>query len=123
MLDKETSSFKDFALNFTKKVLGKHQPHNMCFTVSFPLFLHLNNNDFKNTLRIGTFYGSDPAKENVQHFWLMLDDEKLNIIDPTAKQFYPDMEENILFGPKPKQYCEHFVPLDKALSYSNGSKQ
>ena len=109
-MDKENSLPEQLSRDFTKMTLGNHNPDHMCFTISFPLSLHLDNNAIKNTLRIGTFYGGEPSKEGVQHFWIMLDGEKENIIDPTAKQFYRDMKEAILLGPKPKNYCEHFEP-------------
>ena len=121
---KKTSSFKKLALNFTNRVLDNYKPDNMCFTVSFPLSLHLANYNFKNTIRAGRFY-DDSIKDGTPHFWIKLDSEIENIIDPTAKQFYPNLTEPICFMEKPKYYRELSQSLKKewfAYSYDKWSK-
>ena len=121
---KKISSFKKLALNFTNRVLDNYKPDNMCFTVSFPLSLHLDNYNFKNTIRAGRFYDGS-IKDGTPHFWIKLDSEIENIIDPTAKQFYPNLTEPICFMEKPKYYCELPQSLKKewfAYSYEKWAK-
>jgi hypothetical protein len=73
------------AIEFTYNTLGKHKPNQMCYTISYPLSIHLTNNNIKNSIKFGRI-------EEVPHYWINLDYVNGFIIDATAKQFDHDID-------------------------------
>lgn len=87
---------KNLAENFTRSTLGETDPEHMCFTICYPLHLHLMNNGFNNSLSGGTY-------QNTSHYWLSLEDDDKTIVDPTIRQFNNN-EPSVFIGEKPKDY-------------------
>lgn len=101
--------------NFISNTLGTSSPNGMCFTLSFALSLHLENNGFNNNMIAGIFNAGSPKSS--AHFWLTLEMDKKNILDPTYRQFYKN-KPNLYYGKKPKKYTIHQVEFN---DWFNGS--
>lgn len=86
------------AEKFSNDTLGNVAPHGKCFTICYPLALHLRNNNINCEIVTGKF-----GNTTVDHFWLMLTDDSSIIVDPTIRQFYPDMP-SVHVGKKPEDY-------------------
>lgn len=71
---------KNIAIEFTRNTLSNECPKQMCFTISYPLSIHLKNKGIKNLIKRG-FRGI------IDHYWIKLDYENGFIIDATARQF------------------------------------
>lgn len=65
---------------FTENILGNINPNCKCFTIAYPLSLHLENKGYRNIITNGYFI-------NTPHYWLTLKQQRDTIIDPTIKQF------------------------------------
>lgn len=90
----------NLAETFTIDALQNEPSNGMCFTIAYPLWLHFLNNNIACDIVRG-----DYRPKSVVHFWLRLKDDPTFIIDPTFKQFYPDMPL-VFNGPKPEDYEE-----------------
>jgi hypothetical protein len=96
LTEEDRLCIKNLAENFTRSTLGETDPEHMCFTICYPLHLHLMNNGFNNSLSGGTY-------QNTSHYWLDLDDEDKTIVDPTIRQFNKDAPF-LFIGKKPTDY-------------------
>lgn len=85
------------AERFTKETLGKKDPKDKCFSISYPLSIHLENNGFKNLITQG-FFNDTP------HYWLTIENDRNLIIDPTIKQFHKEGPP-VFIGYKSNKYC------------------
>lgn len=86
------------AENFTNDTLGSVDPQGKCFTISFPLSLHLENHGIENSIIPGYFKIASNS-----HYWLTLENNEEIIIDPTIKQFCENMP-SVYFGKKTENY-------------------
>ncbi|MDP1801487.1 MAG: hypothetical protein Q8L81_09055 [Bacteroidota bacterium] len=94
---------------FVKSTLGSYIPDGKCFTVSYPLSIHLENNGFKNSLSTGKFKFGSPEQKD--HFWIAFEDEDKTIIDPTIKQFFTEMPD-LYIGKRPTEYTIESTPYE-----------
>jgi hypothetical protein len=94
----------DIATKFTKKTLGSENPKGLCFTICYPLHLHLNLNGFKNSMKAGV------VDYNLSHFWISLDTEN-TMIDPTARQF-DSSKPYVFVGSLPSNYSAYMQPFE-----------
>lgn len=86
------------AEKFVTETLGSIDSQGKCFAISYPLSLHLENNNFKNSIARGYFKDIFHS-----HFWLILESDNEIIIDPTKKQFYKNAPL-VYIGKKPDDY-------------------
>ncbi len=77
--DSDFIKIKRLSESFTKFVLDKIPPKNMCFQTSYPLYLLLQKKHRPNFLNL-----KNGTCESRNHFWLELEEI---IIDPTITQF------------------------------------
>lgn len=84
--------------DFFSATIAQEQPGGLCFTVAYPLCLHLINNGIDCTMNVGKCEGR-------AHFWVQLNDETKTIIDITIKQFEFAKEYPSIFIDKlPSEY-------------------
>jgi hypothetical protein len=97
--EKDKFRISNLAEDFRVKTLNNASPKEMCFTISYPLSLHLINNGIENSMTCGKFI------DGRSHYWLTLIDEEKTIIDPTITQFdvYKDKSE-VFIGKKPEEF-------------------
>lgn len=91
--------------DFSKSVLGEYSQDNMCFTVSYPLSLYLENFGYENQIVCGNYQNEISLKNGTPHFWLQLNDASKTVIDPTFGQFENNLFR-VLVGEKPKEFEE-----------------
>lgn len=65
---------------FAAATLDTQTPHQMCFSISYPLSIHLSNNGFLNSIQRG-FVGM------TDHYWVNLNYLNGFVVDLTEKQF------------------------------------
>jgi hypothetical protein len=100
LTENDRLEIEKIAIKFTSNTLGNECPKGKCFTICYPLSLHLINNGVENSIRVGKFKDTI-----ITHFWLNLEDDNETIIDPTIKQFYENMPL-VYIGKKPEDYHE-----------------
>lgn len=93
---------RELVVEFANSMLGTknidaNTTKQKCFAICYPLSLHLENNNYENSLVFGKY------KDETDHTWLVLEQAKKTIIDPTYNQFYPD-KPFVHIGKKPKDY-------------------
>ena len=81
---------------FTKTILQNNDSSRKCYTITYPLSLHLENNGFGNLITKG-FFNQTP------HYWITLNEERNIIIDPTKNQFNKN-EDIVYIGNKSDEY-------------------
>ncbi len=107
---------ENLAKNFTTNTLAEEGPEHMCFTICYPLHLHLINNGFDNSIHGEHYYcttGSGLIRE--PHFWLNLEDDKETIVDPTIRQFVDDAP--VVFVGKKSEYYDEDHNYDFCSTY------
>jgi len=97
------------ATDFTKCILIEYPQDNMCFTVSYPLSLYLENLGYENQIVCGSYQNENSLKNGTPHFWLQLKDKLKTIVDPTIGQF-ESTHFQVHVGEKPKEYEE--IPFE-----------
>ncbi|UAY52730.1 hypothetical protein [Ferruginibacter albus] len=105
----QKSQIKALSKTFTDKTLGNSMLRGNCFTVCYPLSIHLHNNGFRNSLVAGKY--NDINYINTPHYWIKLEDYSKIIVDPTIKQF-DENTDAIYVDIKPRTHTVHSV-LDK----------
>jgi hypothetical protein len=115
LTDKQIADIKQRAITFTRNTLGEGESNQMCFTISYPLSIHMCNSGIANSIRRGRI-------GCVDHYWLELNYENGSIIDPTARQFNKELGY-VHFGEeltKPEDYdMEQVVKLWSAPLKNN----
>lgn len=93
----------DISTNFVKEIMRKEKSDGKCYHVCYPLSLFLDNNSYPNQIIRGTFK-KNHNEVGINHYWLRVNGNEENIIDPTKRQFYPDEKKLVFYGKKPKEY-------------------
>ena len=95
---------------FTVPTIGEECPTNLCFCACFPLLLFLKINNIDCSLTGGDYKG-------IRHFWLTLDGFDDVIIDPTIRQFIPQVE-NVYIGPRTSEYNPDTTSFNETFSWA-----
>jgi hypothetical protein len=93
----------DISNNFVNEILGNETRTGKCYHVCYPLSLFLEIKQHPNQIMRGTFKRTE-SEVGTNHYWLQLDADQENIIDPTKCQFYPNEKCSVYYGTKSKQY-------------------
>jgi hypothetical protein len=98
----QLDKINNLATDFTKCILREYPQNNMCFTVSYPLSLYLENLGYENQIVCGSYKNELSPKNGTPHFWLQLYDDLNTIIDPTFSQF-DNSQFRVIVEEKPKE--------------------
>ena len=101
----QVAEIHKLATDFTKATLREYPQDNMCFTVSYPLSLYLENMGYENQIVCGNYQNENSPKKGTPHFWLQLNDSLKTIVDPTIGQF-ENYQFLVYVGKKPKEFAE-----------------
>ena len=97
------------AENFRNATLGSVKPNGKCFSLSYPLSLHLENNNLNNYITAGYFKNVSKS-----HFWLTLEKNTEIIVDITKDQFYKKAPK-VFIGKKPDDYFITEIEFEKLI--------
>ena len=101
----QLAEINKLATDFTRNILDDFPPNHMCFTVSYPLSLYLENLGYENRIVAGNYQNEKSPKNGLAHFWIQLGDDLQTIIDPTIGQFNEN-EFRVFIGQKPIEFKE-----------------
>jgi hypothetical protein len=103
-------NLKATVARFTEPTIGVECPKNLCFCACFPLLLFLKINDIHCSLIGGDYNG-------IRHFWLTVNGYENIIIDPTIRQFKPQVEP-IYVGTMTSEYTPDTTSFNETFSWA-----
>ncbi len=103
-------NLKATVARFTEPTIGEECPKNLCFCACFPLLLFLKINDMHCSLTGGDYNG-------IRHFWLTVNGYENIIIDPTIRQFKPQVEP-IYIGSMTSEYTPDTTSFNETFSWA-----
>ncbi len=103
-------NLKATVARFTEPTIGEECPKNLCFCACFPLLLFLKINDMHCSLTGGDYNG-------IRHFWLTVNGYENIIIDPTIRQFKPQVEP-IYIGSMTSEYTPDTTSFNETFLWA-----
>ena len=103
-------NLKATVARFTEPTIGEECPKNLCFCACFPLQLFLKINNIQCSLTGGDYNG-------IRHFWLTVNGYDNVIIDPTIRQFKPQVEP-IYIGSMTSEYTPDTTSFNETFSWA-----
>lgn len=100
------NKIKDWVNEFISQTFGSEIPDWLCFSTCFPISILLDINQIKNTISCGVVPKNNST---VTHFWLTLDNDG-TILDPTIRQFDPNMESTYIGKLTENEVTKMYVP-------------
>lgn len=106
------NTLKDMINEFTSQTFGTEIPNGLCFSTCFPISILLDIKQIENSISCG-----DAPKNNttVTHVWLTLDNEG-TILDPTIRQFDPNMESTYIGKLTENELTKKYVPEKRTFN-------
>lgn len=104
----ENDHIKKIVTEFTSQTIGIENPEGLCFVTCLPVSILLETHQIANSISCGD---APRNKSVVNHCWITLDHEG-TIIDPTIRQFDPNMESTYVGKLDDNKVTKKYVPIN-----------